>query len=889
MLRPAATRRIGIFLAAAMGIVQAQAADSPMAQQWTPAELETGYVVFQHSTLDNLPSTHVPARKAIADKVSCALAQGQYGAVQIGVHALADGLTNIRAEVTSDLGVTVYHRIEPGTLKQLIDDGEMRPWYEADWYLQKGDVVADLAKGQSVNFRLTFRADAGTATGLHESRIRIEVDDRPATELDLAVRVRPFELASPRIAFGMWYEPSRLPGRLGSWSITDDVALKVFRDLAAHGQNSVSLPQAGDFSQLPPRSRLVKDVKLALQAGLLRPDIPCHMESSNIQANSPYANALSLTQINAAADWLDTQHREHGWPEIMVYGRDEPPYPAPRVNAPGIRESWAPLRDVPIRVATAMDSSASYGHGELHDVWMVIGGDITPAMCAEAARMGAQVWTYSYRIWREDFRPVRQRYYAGLYTWAHRLGGNLVWAYAHGHHSHVWFEPGSEEPMPVTAWEARREGVDDYRYLQMVEDLTVAKADDPMAVEAASWLETLRARVLPIDPHLVEAGRPLAVEEYTSIREAASQFIGKLGPMPADRPAPRAVTRLKDEAAGFRGKSVQQCIAGLSDQDAAQRRAAAWALCEMGAEAAPAVTALTAALDDQEVRFPALHALEAIGAEACAAAPSVASLLSDDDHFVRLAATYALAGVARSPSWDDVVLGYDPNDVSPHVQALVPLLRQALSDYPQSPNSRIVMAASLGLFCCGEAGRAALADANALLERVKTFKTVARREADMSREGALRILAGLGTAAATAVPRLIEMHDAAQGRDILVARALAAIGPAASDAVAVLEKHQAPDSSSLADTCYALFCIRGDEADLKAIADILFDESRPYADRRAAARYLIALGGKAAPVAGFVRENLPKLQSVLRLDRRIRESFFTRAGQGAPPLRLLPR
>ena len=90
----------------------------------------------------------------------------------------------------------------------------------------------------------------------------------------------------------------------------------------------------------------------------------------------------------------------------------------------------------------------------------------------------------------------------------------------------------------------------------------------------------------------------------------------------------------------------------------------------MGAAAAPAASALAAALDDEDVRFPALHALEAIGVEAFAAAPSVAALLSDDDHFVRLAATYALAGMARSPSWDDVVLGYDPEDVSPHVRAI---------------------------------------------------------------------------------------------------------------------------------------------------------------------------------------------------------------------------
>jgi hypothetical protein len=115
------------------------------------------------------------------------------------------------------------------------------------------------------------------------------------------------------------------------------------------------------------------------------------------------------------------------------------------------------------------------------------------------------------------------------------------------------------------------------------------------------------------------------------------------------------------------------------------------------------------------------------------------------------------------------------------------------------------------------------------------------------------------------------------------------MGPTASDAVAVLEKHRTPDSAALADTCYALFCIRGDEADLKTLADILVSDRYPRADRAAAARYLIALGGKAAPVAEYVRQNMPLPDSIARLDLAIRDNFFTRVEQNAPALRLLPR
>jgi len=96
------------------GILGPQQSQIPAAQ-WTKAELDKGYVIFRHSTLENLPSAYVPTRKAITDKISCALAQGEYKSVQIGVHSLTGGLQNVRLELESDLEArTSGARIGPG-------------------------------------------------------------------------------------------------------------------------------------------------------------------------------------------------------------------------------------------------------------------------------------------------------------------------------------------------------------------------------------------------------------------------------------------------------------------------------------------------------------------------------------------------------------------------------------------------------------------------------------------------------------------------------------------------------------------------------------------------------------------------------------------------------
>ena len=878
MLRSVMNRSVYVVLITVMasGMAYAQAGDPPAAPQWGKAELEKGYAVFEHTTLENLPPAYVPAPEQIVDTVSCALARGEYESVQIGVHGLADGLTNIRVTVVSDLAVTVYHRIDPDIKQRLGADpgSRMARWMASEVYLQRGDVVGDLPEGRSVNFWLTFRADPETSPGVHQGKIRIQPDGRAATELNLAIRVRPFELAAPRAAFSMFFREDFLPKRFGSWSLKDELALAFYRDMAAHGQNSASFLMAGDYTQLPPRnSRMVdKTLALAREAGLIHPDIPCIAVQHNIVSNPPYPSGMARAQMEAAVAWLETERRKRGWPEIMLYGRDEPPYPEPV-----LRGTYGPLRRLPIRLTTAMNGRAVYGFGDFHDVWIVLGGGITPEMRAEAKRLGAEVWTYSYRILREGFSPLRQRYYAGLYTWANRLGGNMVWAYSSGHHSHAWWEPDRDEPMPVTGWEARREGVDDYRYLQMVEDLVRAKTADLSAIEAAAWLEALRARIAAIDPHTVEAGRPLEIEEYDALRATAADYIQKLGPVAADQEKPEPITRLKDEAAAFRGKSVKQCIAGLARSNVWRRRAAAWASFELGPQAAQAAPALVRSLDDPEVRLPALRALEAIGAEAYPAAPKVASLLSHSDDFVRLSATFALAGIARSRTWDDDVKGYAPEAVSPYAHMVVSPLRLGLHDL----NEEIVMAAALGLFRCGNAAAALLPEA------MKMFESEVRNE----REAGLRVLCGMGPAAAGAVPLLVESYAAAKGQDYLVARTLAAIGPAASDAVAVLEQYRTAENPCLADTCYALFCIRGGDAELKTIAGLVGDESRPrgYSEWKAAARFLIALGAKAAPVAALVRDRLAFLESEPPLRRELELIFVRRVEEGGEPLRLLPR
>ncbi len=650
-------------------VVVALAACAPsFAQQWTEAENQKGYVVFEHNTLENMPEDYVPTRQQISGKLSCALACGERSSVQLGVHSVADDLSNIRVTVTSDLPVTLYSR--PATHPASVSgtptaaDLDKRVSSAYDWmYLQKGNVVAKLPRNASVNFWLTVHADADASPGMHSGKVRVEVDGKPATEVDMLVEVRPFLLAPARIPFGMYYARGQYYGA------DDALHSFIYRDMAEHSQNSVGFTcgrDAGgvDFSKVPfgDDHPFVKIIKTAKDAGLVSENIPCFMERPQFvneffEGRTP---GLTKTQMKVAAAWLQAQQKERGWPELMVYGWDEPLVPTP-----GLRELYAPMRGVPIRLTTAMSMKAAYGYGDMHDVWIVHDGHFTPELRAEAKRRDAQVYTYSYRMWRQNFNPLTQRYYAGLHTWALNLGGNYVWEY---YYDYNWIDPVSKQTNPTTGWEARRDGVDDYRYLQMLEEAIKAKPRNRAAVEASIWLETLRARVISepnpdgywnsigltastsrVEAHSVVAGKPFGVEEFDRIAATAADYIVKISPAQA-KPKKAPVTYVKDEAAAFRGKSVEQCVGGLRSPASATKRSAAWALWEVGPKAAAAVPELVKALDDPDVRIPALMAIQAIGPRAFQASGKVATLLSYPDDFIRLGASMTLAELAK-PLW----------------------------------------------------------------------------------------------------------------------------------------------------------------------------------------------------------------------------------------------
>ena len=864
------------------------------ASEWDPAIQRAGYVVFRHNNLELLEPSHVPSPEHVATTVRCDLALGEFEPIQIGIHALADDVTNVRIEVESDLQVRIFR----GNVSPPSDRNPLPGWIHRAC-LDESSVIETIKKGQSGLFWIVFNAPVDAMAGVHRGRLRITCNRggavaKPAAEVALRVRVRPFVLQRARIPFWAYFYVNWSPGPLPTFARSDQWLGRIYRDMAEHGHTSVSFASAGHHIDLrgalppPPTRYTTRLFPLARQVGLTSPDIPCVSFATILGGpEGGDDDPTRLAQKQQAAAWLRDECRKRGWPELVRYGFDEPGFPSG--HGPRLDEELRPFRDVPMRVGTAMYADAAFGLSELHDVWIVYAGRVTPEMRAEAERLGAEVWTYTCHTY--PIHPIRSRFYAGLYTWAHRLKGNTFWHYyAQQGYKFVWIRPTDKRPMPTVGWETRRDGIDDYRGLQMLEDSIAAHSAKPAATKARLWLDSLRARLASVDPHRIEHSlprdAPLPLDEYDQIKSKVFDLVEELGVTPA-KPSEQAWRGgLKDEARAFRGESIQTCIDGLASDDTGQRRSAAWALGEMRLKAASATAALAAQLDDDQVRMPALRSLEAIGPQAFAAVPRIRKLLEHEDAYVRLGAAFALGGIA-APWRAEWLREYNRFESAAHeaaaVQPLSPsqseTVAEALVKGFEDDAHWVSKAAVQGLKRMGPRAKPALTTAIEFLDRPQDNWAW---ESDTVR----KVIAAIGPQAAAAVPKLIRnLENESYTRPFDELLAMAAIGPAAKTAIPVIEEFIKREKKKggprleffLGLAHYALFCIRGDTEDLRNTIDVLKQGDHKYW----VARFLVALGVKAKPMANEARQLL-KQKAFARFHERIR-LYLKRVEHGQGP------
>ncbi len=340
-----------------------------------------------------------------------------------------------------------------------------------------------------LNVDVPSKAKPGTYT----IKLKMIVDSRSVHFTSFKVEVLDFALPRADIAYGMFFRPHER--WIDKRYLTPDLMRAYWRDMARHGMTSATLENYqglhdGEGNLALDGVAMVEHLDAMIEEGLVTPDVPVIWLGGVTDLDAPYATAFR------SAFKEETIRR--GWPELLMYSWDEPPVDA------RVREHYAaqqPLRRM-FRLVTAISDVSALHYADQLDCMLVHAGQVSPQVRNKLKEHGCELWNYSCQNHGTTNWPFN-RFYAGIYTWALNLKGNFFWAYFDDHHAweakrdtaFCWVLPSEGGPVPSVAWEARREGVEDYRTLRLLERRIAAGQGSAVAREASAWLDEIRGRV----------------------------------------------------------------------------------------------------------------------------------------------------------------------------------------------------------------------------------------------------------------------------------------------------------------------------------------------------------------------------------------------------------
>ncbi len=528
----------------------------------TAIERERGFIVSRQPWLRLVYPSYLPTRDEVVDELTVRLAPGEYEPLPVSISALRP-LTDLRAELTGDLrgpgdAIIPAANVDLGMVRAI------KRWLTNSAPLQPGQrferrpmfifpaAPTDVRQRDTLRLWLTVHAPDGAPPGRYTGALHITHERGEAT-LPLRVEVLPIELPEPRATYGMYYRHTHQFEELQ----TDEFLMRTLRDMRAHGCNSFSVyadveRKLADGSweitlnREDRRVGLERQMTLLAEAGLAQPDHPMLLLATG-QSDGRFAHGAELVRT------VEARRRELGWPQLLWYLVDEP---APERESLVAELSQVVHEVEGARTVTAIGDPTALGR--YYDVWIVSESVRDFERVVEQANeLGAQVWTYNCQ-WG-GAQPRNDRYFTGLFTWAHGLMGNWQWCYCENNSGRITADgelelvlptygnpfpyqyvlPGLAFSAPSVGWEGRREGIDDFRYLQALEEAVARRrdaGDDGAEIaEAEAFLAEVRelgrqrAAELPASQveraldYVVHPG--LAVEDYDAIRARAADLI----------------------------------------------------------------------------------------------------------------------------------------------------------------------------------------------------------------------------------------------------------------------------------------------------------------------------------------------------------------------------
>ena len=498
------------------------------------AEQERGCVLYHRSYLACVWPNTVPLRQEIDAEVRAFAAWGEYEPLEFTIYPLR-AMKDVRVEF-SPLASPTGKRIPAAAIEvRYVKYLWVKPNYSSEGvYYRAPDVLMPFAApvdlSQAENFRVwaTVRVTPDTPPEVYAGRATVYEGGKRVHDLGVRLRVLPIVLEKDQsVSYALYYnhpyvDMSRAPDAFSREWQRRRADLEHL-DMSEHGMNGITLslwapaPKDGKWNFAFDDFEQVMD--LCRKYNFDRP-MPLHIPTfatygqyvkkpmmSHIQGVEVPPQAFFDTITDMVAH-IEKERRLRQWPELLYYPVDEPSTAADSVafmvavlkaikGVPGVRtyvtadpvhEQFEPMRpyvDVwccqpynPDRATVLADMQARPGV----EYWCYpnhISGenDHTPVT---GARM-----TYGFGFWRSGFRA--------LIPWIYKADGGNPWNNLDSSYMDFMVRTADDgSPIPVTLWEAFREGIDDGRYITTLErwiERAKAAGRDDLAQAAAADLK----------------------------------------------------------------------------------------------------------------------------------------------------------------------------------------------------------------------------------------------------------------------------------------------------------------------------------------------------------------------------------------------------------------
>ena len=441
-----------------------------------------GFYLFSRSVMETSRfEKRMPSRGERIDRLAIHMSRGEYEPAFVGLHALR-GLEDVDLRLTGDLigpsgarlnsAAASVRRVQgallPLTRPRGVDRLEMLAWW------------------------VTMKTTAQTLPGKYAGTLQVTVAGKAVAEIPLQIHVMDVLLPAPRAAFLVYHHEAYFADQF----LTPELRRAYYRDMVAHGMNTVTVYNNADvdgsridfahntgYTADNPRHAYGLDTTMQMirDSGLCPSGQPV-LWLTNRPGAYGWGGVPETTLKAMLAEW-----HKRKWPEPLFYATDEPGGTGPRAAAAKNMLTKIKSWGMPVRTTTAGLSPEVLG--KYFDVWIQGEGAVSQKTVQQAEELNAEVWTYTCHGVNQNMSFARALY--GF--WAAKTGvkGVASWAYydnkrwtaddngnAYGDPftrlSQICVSP--QGPIPTLSWEAIREGVDDYRYLQYLRDLLV-KAD----------------------------------------------------------------------------------------------------------------------------------------------------------------------------------------------------------------------------------------------------------------------------------------------------------------------------------------------------------------------------------------------------------------------------